>query len=775
MPAVLPRERERLAALRRLNVLDTAPEERFDRFTRIAKQLFDVPASLISLIDADRQWFKSRQGVSVCETPRDISFCAHAITQGGLMIVPDTHLDPRFSDNPLVTHEPLVRFYAGRTLEDEDGNRLGTFCVLDTRPRQLDAAGQQALNDLAACVERELGVVQSLYQSHTLLKDQEVHLRAILDNVAGVILTLDAGGTVESINPRVAQVFGYVPDEVIGRPVGMLLPEAHGQTLGSEHDVLRIGTREARGRRRDGESVPLEIAVSRMGPEGAHRFIVIARDISERLHLVEIVRRQAYYDVLTGLPNRVLLAERIKERLTRSPVPPLALIMLGLDRLRDINNTLGHPIGDLLLQQVGPRLHPLLGGDDVLTYAGSGVFALLLTGADEGQAREATGRAQQVLAPPFALEQVTVDVDVSAGIALCPDHGNEPGRLMQHADVALQAARQSSHKFLVYAPERDPYSPRRLALMNALSEALDRNQIFLVYQPKVDLKTGRTLGVEALARWQHHDLGLIGPDEFIPMAEHSGFIKPLTLWVLRTALHQCAAWHREGLDLSVAVNISARNLQDQSLPDQVVRALVDAGLAARWLELEITESMLMVDPVHAMALLARLDKMGVRLSIDDFGTGYSSLSYLKKLPVRAVKIDKSFVMDMVGDSDDATIVRSTIDMAHHLGLRVIAEGVENPETWDRLFASGCDEAQGYHMSRPLPADALGTWLRNSPWAPGIQKGPRARAAAPAAGKRPVREPRGRTPRPLATRRALPKLRGSSQSSRPARRPRADRP
>ncbi|MHB8415724.1 MAG: putative bifunctional diguanylate cyclase/phosphodiesterase [Acidiferrobacteraceae bacterium] len=775
MPAMPRHERERLAALHRLNVLDTAPEERFDRFTRIAKQLFDTPISFISLIDTNRQWFKSRQGISLCETPRDLSFCTHAIMQGGLMIVPDARLDPRFSDNPFVTGEPFIRFYAGRTLEDEARNRLGTLCVVDTRPRQLDTAGQQALNDLAACVERELGVVQSLHQSHALLKDQEAHLRAILDNVAGVILTLDAQGTVESINRRVEQVFGYGPKEVIGRPVGMLLPEMQGRTPGLANDVLEIGTQETRGRRRDGEFVPLEVAVSRMGSEGAHRFIVIARNITERRRIAEIVWRQAYYDVLTGLPNRTLLAEKIKERLTRSPTPRFVLIMLGLDRLRDINNTLGHPIGDLLLKQVGPRLHPSLGSDDILAYAGSGVFALLLTEADEERALDVVRWAQEVLAPPFTLDQVTVDVDVSAGIALCPDHGNEADRLMQHADVALQAARQSSQKCLVYASERDPYSPRRMALMNALSEALGRNQIFLVYQPKVDLKTGRTLGVEALARWQHDDFGLVGPDEFIPIAEHSGFIKPLTLWVLRTALHQCAAWHQEGLDISVAVNISARNLQDQSLPDQVVRGLVDAGLAARWLELEITESMLMVDPAHAMVLLARLDKMGVRLSIDDFGTGYSSLSYLKKLPVRSVKIDKSFVMDMVGDSDDTTIVHSTIDMAHHLGLTVIAEGVENQETWDQLVASGCDEAQGYYMSRPLRADALTEWLRTSPWGLGVRKGPRVTTAASATGNGSAREPLGRTPRRLATRRALPKPRGSSQSLRPVRRPRAGRP
>lgn len=774
--AITTDERARLAALQRLNLLDTPAEERFDRFTRIARHVFAVPVALISLVDADRQWFKSRQGMELCETPRDISFCTHAIHQGGLMVVPDATLDPRFSSNPFVTRDPFVRFYAGRVLEDEHGNRLGTLCILDTRPRSLDDIGQRILGDLADCVERELGVVQSLHHAHAILTEREAHLRAVLDNAASVILTLDENRRIDSINDMVRTIFGYATNEVLGQPIAMLLPDVREYPSDAARAVLRPGTHEARGVRRNGTTLPLEIVVSRMADEGGDRLVVIVRDITERVRAAEIERRQAYYDLLTSLPNRAFLCERFSETLSATPAPRCALIALGLDRLRDINNTLGHPIGDLLLTQIGPRIQPVLGDADLLAYLGGGAFGLLLPGADRERALDMVRKLREALAPSFTLEFAIIDAEASVGIALAPDHGDEPYRLMQYAEVALQAARQTDDKCVVYAPERDPYTPRRLALMNALNRALERDQISLVYQPKVDLKTGRTVGVEALARWQHPDLGAVGPDEFIPVAEQSGFIKPLTRWVLRTALRQCAAWHEAGLPISVAVNISVRNLQDQGLVEQVARELKDAHVPAKWLELEITESGLMADPARAMRVLTRLRRMGIHLSIDDFGTGYSSLSYLKKLPVSSVKIDKSFVMDMVADDDDAAIVRSTVDMAHHLGLRVIAEGMETRETWGRLEAFGCDEGQGYYLSRPVSGDILGEWLRSSPWGYGSATPAAPRLASLGNGR--LRRPANARPKQPAAgasrARSRPKPTGSSGVTRSARLPKATR-
>ena len=310
---------------------------------------------------------------------------------------------------------------------------------------------------------------------------------------------------------------------------------------------------------------------------------------------------------------------------------------------------------------------------------------------------------------------MTVTVGAGIGIAVYPDHGDDADLLMQRADVAMYVAKEAGNEYFVYASDRDHYHPDRLALMGALRRAIDDNQLFLLYQPQVCVKTGRVVGVEALVRWRHPERGVIPPDQFILLAEHAGLIKPLTLWVLTTALRQCRGWHDLGIAISVAVNLSARSLQDAGLPDQIASILHHAGAAPGSLELEITESVIMADPARALEILTRLDAMGVRLSIDDFGTGYSSLSYLKKLPVESIKIDKSFVISMVADQDDAVIVRSTIELAHTLGLKVVAEGVEQRETWDRLAALGCDFAQGYYLSRPQPADDLTPRLTESPW------------------------------------------------------------
>jgi len=306
-------------------------------------------------------------------------------------------------------------------------------------------------------------------------------------------------------------------------------------------------------------------------------------------------------------------------------------------------------------------------------------------------------------------------VQPSIGIALFPQEGADTHSLMRRADVAMYLAKESAAGYSVYSPERDSYSTDRLALMADLHRAIDRDELFLVYQPKVNLETGAITGVEALARWQHPKRGLIPPDQFIALAERSGFIKQLTIWGLEAALNQSRWWCVEGIDVPISVNLSARTLHDGSFPERVGAMLRTHGIAAEQLELEITESSIMVDPARALDILTRLYRMGISLSIDDFGTGYSSLSYLKKLPVKAVKIDRSFVIHMTRDESDAQIVRSTIDLAHNLGLKVIAEGVESREVWDRLLALGCDEVQGYYMSRPLRAPELTQWLNESPW------------------------------------------------------------
>jgi diguanylate cyclase len=441
----------------------------------------------------------------------------------------------------------------------------------------------------------------------------------------------------------------------------------------------------------------------------------------ERKRAEERLRYLANYDPLTELPNRNLLYERLEQALVTTG-QPLALMLLDLDHFKDINDTMGHQMGDLLLQQVGSRLQGAMRDRDTVARLEGDEFGILLPGADEEGATLVAHRILEALKPPFMVADLAVDARASVGIAISPKHGKDKDTLMRRADIAMYFAKESATGYALYSPDRDSYSPNRLALMAELHRAVENNQLFLVYQPKVDLRTARVIGLEALARWRHPEVGLIPPDQFIPMAERTGFIKSLTIWALNAALSQSRLWRQQGIEMPVSVNLSTRTLHDSNFPDHVSELLKHHGVGPEQLELEITESVIMADPAHALEILTCISHMGVALSIDDFGTGYSSLGYLKKLPVQAVKIDKSFVINMPTDPNDAVIVRSTIDLAHNLRLKVVAEGVENRNVWDRLVYLGCDQAQGYYTSPPLEAQELTKWLQESPWGLGSSRG-----------------------------------------------------
>jgi diguanylate cyclase (GGDEF)-like protein len=418
---------------------------------------------------------------------------------------------------------------------------------------------------------------------------------------------------------------------------------------------------------------------------------------------------QALHDALTGLPNRSLFSHRIEQVLNggRASNRSAAVMLIDLDHFKEINDTLGHHAGDRLLQEVAERLDATLDESNTVARLGGDEFGVLLPDCDSQE--EATATARKLLAQlrePFSIDGLTLEVDGSIGIACAPEHGQDVEQLNQRADIAMYAAKEGGRGYVLFEPALDRYSPRRLSLAGALRSAIADGEIILFFQPKAELTTGKIVGVEALARWQHPRLGLIGPSEFVPIAEQTGLIGPLTTHVLEQALRQVRRWSEQGEELSVAVNLSARSFLDAQLAVEIPRLLEATGVDARLLELEITESMLMLDPARAKATLERLSAIGLSLSVDDFGTGYSSLANLKRLPVDGIKIDKSFVIDMPHDASDAAIVRSTIDLAHNLGLRVVAEGVESHEAWRRLEDLGCDLAQGFHVSRPVPAEAM---------------------------------------------------------------------
>jgi diguanylate cyclase (GGDEF)-like protein len=422
------------------------------------------------------------------------------------------------------------------------------------------------------------------------------------------------------------------------------------------------------------------------------------------------LRHQALHDALTGLPNRTLL-HRNAERALRADGES-AMLLIDLDRFKEVNDTLGHDHGDLLLVEVAARLRRAVRRGDTLARLGGDEFAVLLDGLPHrGAAVELAARLQDALRSPFALRGVSIELEASVGVALYPSHGTTVGTLLQRADVAMYEAKRGRHGIATYTAERDPYSADRLGLVAELRRAIAEGELVLHYQPKVALDSGRVVGMEALVRWQHPTRGLLAPDQFVPLAERTGAIADLTRWVVDAALAEHRAWRAAGIDLPVAVNLAAANIVDVALPDAIAALLARHGVGGDRLECEISEHTVMADPLRASEVLDRLRALGVRLSLDDFGTGHSSLAYLKRLPLDEVKIDRSFVSGMTADENDMVIVRSTIDLARNLGLSVVAEGVESEDTLAELASLRCDTAQGFHLSRPLPADALADWLQ----------------------------------------------------------------
>lgn len=426
---------------------------------------------------------------------------------------------------------------------------------------------------------------------------------------------------------------------------------------------------------------------------------------------------QALHDPLTELPNRKLLNNRLQQEILRvgRNKKSLVLIMSDLNHFKEINDTLGHHVGDIVLQQAATRLFRTFRKTDSVARLGGDEFAILLPETSLEQARHISQKVVEAFEIPFVVEGNNLSLGISMGLVECPTHGDDVNILVQRADVAMYIAKRNNLGFSVYDPDKDTHSVGRLALMTEFRTAIEECSLDIVYQPKVDFSTREIIGAEALLRWNHPQRGCIEPDEFIPLAEQTGLIKPLTTWVLDMAVQQCLEWRSIWPEFNVAVNLSVHNLHDAALLDQVRRLIDEHHMPPSCLTLEITEGDIMSNPIRAREILETLDMMGIALSVDDFGTGYSSLSYLKQLPVSELKIDKSFVMEMIEDENDEVIVKATIDLAHNLGLKTVAEGVADQKTWDFLRSLNCDIAQGYFISRPVSAEEFARLASSSHW------------------------------------------------------------
>ncbi len=423
---------------------------------------------------------------------------------------------------------------------------------------------------------------------------------------------------------------------------------------------------------------------------------------------------QAMYDPLTGLANRCLLHERLEHEIALCKRDRLSfgLLLMDLDRFKEVNDTLGHDVGDELLREVGYRLKETVREEDTVARLGGDEFVVLIHNLEPKGASFIANKILHALDKPFLWRNQSIDIGASLGLSFYPEHCDDASSMLRCSDIAMYVAKRAGIGFAVYTPDQERTNRGELSLKSELRAAIQNDQLCLYFQPQIDHRNERVIGLEALVRWNHPHRGFLAPDAFIPLAEEAGLIGPLTHWVLKTALEQQLALQKRGIVLNMAVNLSARNLHDIELPASVGRLLADSGVDPKHLTLEITETAVMSNPSNGLAILTELDKMGVTLAIDDYGTGYSSLAYLKRLPVDELKIDKSFVMEMDENDNDAVIVRSTIDLAHNLGLKVTAEGVETQSVWDTLCILGCDQSQGYFMGKPMPADKLDEWLQN---------------------------------------------------------------
>ncbi len=566
--------------------------------------------------------------------------------------------------------------------------------------------------------------------------------QAIFDGADYSIVSTDENGLIKSFNRAAERLTGYRANEVIDQQSTLIyhdIDEINWRAieLSDELDVTveanfsvftsrpRLGLIEEREWsviHKDGSRIPVMFSVTALHQNGENisGFLCIGSDLTERKRTNEQLlnsKRQMEYranhDELTGLPNRSRLHDMTAAAIITSQARGqiLAMLLIDLNRFKEVNDTLGHATGDKLLQKIAMRLNKIANEFGARLYRlGGDEFAVLFPNPfDKNGVLALTRRIHAGLRSPMQIEKITLELGGSIGVSIYPEHGMDSHSLLRCADVAMYKAKSEASSTVIYAQEQDWHSPRRLSMMAELGAAIRENQLCLHYQPKIRLHDGLCVGCEALVRWQHPTLGLVPPNEFIPLAEMSDLIQPLGVWVLEHALIQVQSWLQGGNAIAISINLSTRNLMDAAFPDQIACLLEKYQVPPHLLEIEITESTLIGDPERALQIMDRIHQMGVRFAIDDFGTGYSSLVYLKRLPIETLKIDRSFIRDMLSDDQDRVIVQSTLGLAHSFDLEVVAEGVEDQETLNSLLQWGCEQAQGFLISRPLPIEEFELW------------------------------------------------------------------
>ncbi len=564
-------------------------------------------------------------------------------------------------------------------------------------------------------------MIRRIFEQQKNDASQLKKLSLAIEQNPGITIILDTEGKIEYVNPAFTRTTGHELEAVLGKGPDILKPEYTDElTLKRLWETIKAGgiwRGVVRNQTKDGglswERACISPVVSKN--EEITHYVAVLEDITKEKEQTEAFEYMAMHDALTNLPNRTLFFNRLEQAISiaKREEKTLAVMLMDLDDFKEINDSLGHHVGDRVLREVGVRLGEVIRSGDTVARMGGDEFLVLLPFTNEQQCITFMNRIIQVLKKPFALESLSVEIGASIGLAIYPEDGDNADLLLQHADVAMYTAKNSAESYSRYKKSLGDGILNRLELASDFRAAIEDNQFLLHYQPMVNVKTGMADKVEVLIRWLHPERGLLYPDAFISLAEQTGYMCKTTTWVINNAFQQLSKWKKSGLDLDMSINISVVDLFDLGLPKLIKRNSQYFNIEPSRITLEITESVLMMYTQKSLDVLTTLRNIGVSISIDDFGTGYSSLQHLKELPVAELKIDKSFVMDMIKDENDAVIVRSTIDLAHNLGLSVVAEGIESQEIFDILEVLGCDYGQGFHIAKPMQAKQLVTWLESS--------------------------------------------------------------
>jgi diguanylate cyclase (GGDEF)-like protein/PAS domain S-box-containing protein len=680
----------------------------------------------VRLLDGDALVCGATSGAPEIQRPYRLpigdNLSGHAMRSGRSLLCVDTETDERV-DAALSRSRGVRSIIAVPLLHA--GEAVGLLLLY--------GAEAGAFSERDVTMMELLSVVLSAAMAHAAefeaKRDQVEALARFEATFAGALtgmLLMDLDGRILDSNPAIQKLLGRSHSELEGhRTSEFVHPDDRRRGRSSYLRMIADGESSLRMQHRfvasDHEVLWVDASASLVQGSDGHKSFVIAmiQDDTQRkraeaalVSQAALNEHQALHDALTGLANRTLFRNRIDDavKARRRTDARAVVLVMDLDGFKEINDSLGHAAGDDLLVELSRRLKAALRSSDTVARLGGDEFGVLLPDASVPDDVLRAVQRMQAAIDPITLQGLSLSLEASIGIALYPDDGKDVETLLQAADGAMYRAKAEQSGWAFYDSSCARQDTGRLTLMGELRRGLDGHELVLHYQPKAVLADGEVHAVEALLRWNHPVRGLVPPDDFIPMAEQTGLIKPLTLYVIDEALRQCRSWQNEGLRLAIAVNLSARNLVDTDFPTQVAVRLQRWNVEPGLLEFEITESAMLADPTRTKLILEHLSAMGIRLSIDDFGTGYSSLAYLKRLPVSEIKVDRSFVMNMEEDEDDATIVRSTIDLARNLGLDVVAEGVESEHVWDSLRALGCTAAQGYYISRAVPAAELRTWL-----------------------------------------------------------------